>query len=285
MRSHPECLPCLAKNVLDIAKLLSDDEAEQVSLLRGGMSCLASCDMRMPPPFHLHEVWDLAQASAKNANPNPYAELKKASTRLALEVASHLGDLPNYNPESFEDRLRLATAGNILDFGIYRNLDKETALNAIADAFKREIDLKAVARLEQKILDAKSIMYILDNCGEAVFDRIFMQPHQDKVTYATRGGFTLNDITRAELKESGFENCKVLDSGNNIPGTILEYCCADFRKAFDSADLIIAKGQGNFETLESTEKPIAFLFMAKCTTVCGKLGARQNSVQVKLMNF
>ena len=285
MKSYPDCLPCLARNALDIAKLLSKDEAEQLALLRGGLACLAACDMRMPPPFHLHEMWDLAQANAKCPNPDPYAPMKEASTSLALELASNLGKLPGYNPDSFEHRLRLATSGNVLDFGIYSDLRAETALKIMAEAFQRKIDLEAVAQLEKKVLSAKSILYILDNCGEAVFDRIFMEPYQDKVTYGVRGGFTLNDMTRAEIAASGMGECKVIDSGSNIPGTILDCCGADFQEAFRKADLVIAKGQGNFETLDGTDRPIAFLFMAKCPVVCGRLGVEQNTVQVKLVNF
>ena len=285
MKSYPDCLPCLARNVLDIAKLMGGEEAEQLAVLRGGLACLAACDMRMPPPFHLHEIWDLAQRAAKCPNPDPYAQKKEASTSLALELAANLGKLPGYNPASFEHRLRLATSGNVLDFGIYSDLRADTALKVMAEAFQRKIDLEAVAQLERKVLAAKSILYILDNCGEAVFDRIFMEPYQDKVTYGVRGGFTLNDMTRAELEASGMGECRVIDSGCNIPGTILEYCSAEFQEAFRNADLIIAKGQGNFETLDGTDRPIAFLFMAKCPIVCGRLGVEQNTVQVKLLNF
>ena len=285
MKSYPDCLPCLARNVLDIAKLLCREDTEQLAVLRGGLACLAACDMRMPPPFHLREVWELAQKTARCQNPDPYADKKAASTSLALELASNLGKLPGYNPASFEHRLRLATSGNVLDFGIYSDLRADTALKVMEEAFQREIDLEAVAQLERKVLSAKSILYILDNCGEAVFDRVFMEPYQDKVTYGVRGGFTLNDITRAELEASGMGECRVIDSGCNIPGTILEYCSADFQAAFHSADLIIAKGQGNFETLDGTDRPIAFLFMAKCPIVCGLLGVEQNTVQLKLMNF
>jgi len=281
MKSYPDCLPCLARNALHLAKLLGSDHDEQLALVRGGMAYLASCDDRMAPPFHLSKLWNLAQSTAKCPKPDPYAPMKEASTSLALELVSHLDELPNYNPDSFEDRLRLATSGNVLDFGIYTDLSRDTALKIMAEAFQRKIDLDAVARLKEKVQSAKSILYLLDNCGEAVFDRIFMEPYQDKVTYGVRGGFTLNDITRAELASSGMGECRVVDNGTNVPGTILESCGEDFLRAFRDADLIIAKGQGNFETLDASDRPVAFLFMAKCPVVCGRLGVEQNTVQIR----
>ncbi|MBR6373965.1 MAG: DUF89 family protein [Victivallales bacterium] len=285
MKSHTECLACLSKNAVDIAKMIGGDEAEQQEVVRRGMMALAGCNMALPPPFHLHEIWDAAMEITGGRCPDPYRPQKEASIKLAMELAAHLDGIPQYNPASFESRLRLATAGNVLDFGIYSDLRLDSAMKIISDSFSRKIDLAALARLEERVSSAKSIFYLLDNCGEAIFDRIFMEPFLDKVTFGVRGAFTLNDMTRAELGESGFDGCRVVDNGSNIPGTVLECCSEEFKAAIDDAELVIAKGQGNFETLSDTSKPAAMLFMAKCPVVCREIGAEQNTVQIKLMNF
>jgi uncharacterized protein with ATP-grasp and redox domains len=229
----------------------------------------------------------------------------------------------------FEKRLRLAIAGNILDFSIYVDLDIAAAMETMAEAFKKPIcgtmvgsrvprdrghagrvplpsgvaggsQLAAtetdaincvppgdelVAELKRRMDEAKSILWIFDNCGEAVFDRLLIEPYRDKITLAVRGKPAFNDMTRAELEPSGlshFMKCDSLVSNDDgVPGVVDEMCGEEFRAAFSSADLIIAKGQANFETMsERTDKPIAFLFLAKCPVVCRAIGAEPKTIQV-----
>ena len=137
---------------------------------------------------------------------------------------------------------------------------------------------------------AKSILWIFDNCGEAVFDRLLMEPYRDKITLAVRGKPAFNDMTRAELEPSGlshFIKCDSLVSNDDgVPGVVDETCGAAFRAAFAAVDLVVAKGQANFETMsERTDKPIAFLFLAKCPVVCREVGTQPQTIQVVLHNF
>ena len=137
---------------------------------------------------------------------------------------------------------------------------------------------------------AKSILWIFDNCGEAVFDRLLMEPYRDKITLAVRGKPAFNDIARAELAVSGyaegFAAGGVVSNDDGVPGVVDETCGAAFRAAFAAADLVVAKGQANFETMsERTDKPIAFLFLAKCPVVCREVGAQPQTIQVVLHNF
>ena len=150
-----------------------------------------------------------------------------------------------------------------------------------------------LAELKRRMDEAKSILWIFDNCGEAVFDRLLIEPYSEKITFAVRGKPAFNDMTRADLAPSGLlppdlYKCggKVVSNDDGVPGVVYATCGDAFRAAFASADLIIAKGQANFETMsDRTDKPIAFLFLAKCPVVCREVGARPQTIQVVLHNF
>ena len=126
-----------------------------------------------------------------------------------------------------------------------------------------------------------------------MFDRLLIEPYCEKITFAVRGKPAFNDMTRAELVPSGLlppdlYKCggKIVSNDDGVPGVVDATCGDAFRAAFASADLIIAKGQANFETMsDRTDKPIAFLFLAKCPVVCREVGAQPQTIQVVLHNF
>ena len=241
----------------------------------------------MPPPCYARQLIDNALVMSGGAVPDPWAEEKKTSTELAFKLMARLDEIPGWDPNRFESCLRLAIAGNILDFSIYADLDIASAMETMATVFTKPVDTAAVAELKRRMDEAKSILWIFDNCGEAVFDRLLMEPYRDKITLAVRGKPAFNDMTRAELAASGyaegFAAGGVVSNDDGVPGVVDETCGEAFRAAFAAADLIVAKGQANFETMsERTDKPIAFLFLAKCPVVCRAVGAEPKTIQVLL---
>ena len=155
-------------------------------------------------------------------------------------------------------------------------------------AFAKPLDRAAVERLHEKMEKAEKILYILDNCGEAVFDRVFMEPYREKITIGVRGRAAFNDVLSGDLAGcglKGFARGVVSNGAEGIPGTVLAECSEEFRRVYSEADLIIAKGQGNFETMNENAEPIAFLFLAKCPVVIREIGAEPNSIQVRTINF
>ena len=286
MRTTLTCLPCLSRNALAIAEKITPDPALRQAIVRAGFRHLAGAELSQPPPYHAWRLQELAQKLTNHACPDPYIAVKDSSTRLAQQLLGELPKIPNYAPGSFESRLRLAIAGNILDFGIFVNLDIAKALETVKLAFDKPVDSQAVARLQARMEAAQSILYILDNCGEAVFDRVFLEPYRAKITLAVRGRPAINDVTMAELKASGLEHFThaVVANASGVPGTLLSLAGAEFNRAFNAADLVIAKGQGNFETLNETRHPIAYLFMVKCPVIAELLGAHLESLQVLVEN-
>ncbi len=343
MKACLDCLPCLARNATELARRSArGDAALEGRIAAEGMRILgraAEEGYTLPPPCYARQLIDNALAMCDGAVPDPWAEEKRKSTELALKLVERMGLFTNDNchncspianinlstggtrscasvavaqerdpPEmsEFEKRLRLAIAGNILDFSIYADLDIAAAMETMKEAFTKPIcgTLAAssadaqervppsdiVVELKRRMDAAKSILWIFDNCGEAVFDRLLIEPYREKITLAVRGKPAFNDLTRAELAESGypegFAAGGVVSNDDGVPGVVDATCGDAFRAAFSRADLIVAKGQANFETMsDRTDKPIAFLFLAKCPVVCREVGAHPQTIQVILRNF
>lgn len=285
MLACPDCLPCLARNAVELARRSArGDAALEARIASEGMRILADAaaeGFALPPPCYARRLIDNALASCGGAVPDPWAKEKADSTELAKRLMKRM------DCDGFERRLRLSIAGNILDFSIYADLDIAAAMAKMDEAFTNPIDEAAVAALQRLMDSAHSILWIFDNCGEAVFDRPLMEPYRAKVTLAVRGRPAFNDMTRAELAASGYPEGwaggGIVSNDDGVPGVVDATCGAAFREAFDAADLVVAKGQANFETMnERTDKPIAFLFLAKCPVVCRAVGARPGTIQVLL---
>ncbi len=286
MKTHLECLPCLSQNAVVIAKKSTQDPAVRKQIVQASMKMLAESDMQYSPTWYAAKIMDIALQLTGGAQDDPYREEKDKSIALAKRLLGELGSIPEYDPDSFESRLRLAIAGNILDFGIFSDLDLGEALQIIRKAFTAPIDREAMLKLQKRIESAHKILYVLDNCGEGSFDRVFMELFKDKVTVGVRGRNSLNDVTRRELAESGYgPEIPIVDNGSNIPGTMAESVPEPFRNAMKSADLIIAKGQGNFETMDDIPYPASFLFLAKCQVITRRLNAELKSIQIRNINF
>ena len=152
---------------------------------------------------------------------------------------------------------------------------------------EQSFSIQVLHQLRKSWLNER-ILYVLDNCGEAVFDRVFMEPYREKIVLGVRGCNVFNDVTREDLKDCGLEGFTkgVVSNGpEGYPGVILQEASEDFLKEFNSADLVISKGQGNFETLSDSTAPIAFLFLAKCPVVLREINAELHSIQVRTINF
>lgn len=278
MRMHNDCLPCIARGSLDAAKLATDDEALQLEIVRTVLKKLSMFDVKSPPPLMARVI---AQTVKKITHvDDPYDQIKKRYNDFALELFPELEK--KVNVSSFETGVRLCIAGNIIDFGTHNTVGKQKVLDTIQAAMTLDIT-GHVALLQRAIETATKILWIADNAGEIVFDKLLLgKMDRDKVTYAVRGGPTQNDATLEDAIYTGLTKIvTVIDTGAAIPGVLLEYCSDEFKIAYKEADLIISKGQGNFETLDHTDDRIFFLFKAKCPVVARHAECNLNDMVIK----
>jgi uncharacterized protein with ATP-grasp and redox domains len=213
-------------------------------------------------------------------NPDPYKAEKRKSNIQALEMLPEMEDIIKQSFDPFITALRLAIAGNVIDFAASQNFNlKNTISKSLISGFA--IDHSEQLRKEVNMAD--SILYLGDNAGEIVFDKLFIQAMNHKnITYAVRGMPVINDVTMEDAEFTGMrEVSKVISNGYDAPSTIVDKSSDEFRSHFYSAGLIIAKGQGNLEgLLHLNDKRIFFLLMVKCNVMAEFLKVEKDSFVV-----
>ncbi len=271
MRTYFDCIPCAIRQVLDSVRMITDDETVHEQVIREVLALWQDMDMRQSPPAMAQKVHRIVRGVTGVAD--PYLEIKVRFNRLALEMVPELKQKVVASPDPIETAIRLAIAGNIIDFGVNSTVDEDMVATTISRSLTDPLDLKAVQDFKQAIDQAKDILYLADNAGEIVFDRLLIEQMPiEKVTVAVRGAPILNDVVMADAQMVGLTDLvEVIDNGADAPGTILELCSDAFRKRFDAADLIISKGQGNFETLNDSDRDIFFLLRPKCAVLARHL--------------
>ena len=266
-----DCIPCFMRQALEAARFVTDSPAVHESVMRGILLEVAKMDFTQSPPAigqKLHRALrDLTHVD------DPYREVKNHFNQAALEMLPDLSAKIQESADPIFMALRVAIAGNVIDLGAngdFRVKEVKIAMdNTLNEPFHGDVE-----DFRDKARDARKILYLADNAGEIVFDRLLIEQLQlDRVTLVVRGAPVLNDATRADAEAAGLCGIvEVIDNGSDAPGTILADCSRYFRRRFSMADLIIAKGQGNFESLSDSGENIYFLFKAKCPVIANHVG-------------
>jgi damage-control phosphatase, subfamily I len=271
MKTGLDCFPCFVRQTLDVLRRITSDQAVHEQVLRSVLKACSEIDLRQSPPAmgqYIHRL--IRQVTG---NPDPYRQAKEDATRRALEMLPGLQEKVAASSDPFSTALRLAAAGNIIDLGVKGHVEDKDIAESIASSLRTKIDPDLLEFFKARVSSSKSILYIGDNAGEIVLDRLLLeQLNPDKVVFAVRGQPTINDATIDDARQSGITDLvQVIDSGSDAPGTILEDCSEEFCQYFQQADLIIAKGQGNYETLSASEAPIFFLLKVKCPVIAANI--------------
>ncbi len=272
MRVYLDCFPCFLRQTLAAARFVTDDETIHAQVVDQVLGLLRCTDARQTPPAIGQQIHRMIRQVT--GNPDPYRQKKQSSNRLALRLYPQLKDKIRDSATPLETALRLAIAGNVIDFGICHSLDAAALPEAIESALADEWNADLLGEFAQAVNDARDILFIGDNAGEIVFDRLLIEelPHE-KVTYVVKGSPVINDATREDAEVAGLtELVKVIDNGSDAPGTILESCSEEFRERFEHSDLILAKGQANYESLSGVNHDAFFILKAKCPVLAADLG-------------
>jgi uncharacterized protein with ATP-grasp and redox domains len=280
MKTHYDCIPCFVRQTLETVKLTSGNASLHEKALREILSILSRMDFNKEPVIMGRKIQQLIHRLSGDSD--PYRALKQQFNQMALDLYPRLKARVSSAGNAFETAARLALAGNMIDFGTGRMF--ETAQVTATIELALSANLKGdIQSLEQAARTAHSILYLGDNCGEIVFDRLFIeQLVPDRVTYVVRAAPIINDATMDDARFTGMTDLtRVIDNGSDAPGTLLSECSQKFKTAFENADLIIAKGQGNYETLHASERPIFFMLKVKCAAVARHIGHEIGSYVIK----
>jgi len=272
MRTYLDCVPCFVRQALDAAKMASHDPVLHECILRETLVLAAEMPFDHPPPWMGQKIHRLLREATGRLD--PYREMKERSNAIALALYPELQSQVRTSADPFATAVRLAIAGNVIDFGCKSHLDDDDVRQAIRDAMDDALDQATVDELRWAVEEAQDILYLADNAGEIVFDRLLIEEMPaERITLVVKGGPVINDATRQDVEATGLDSLvAVMDNGSDVPGTILESCSPTFRRRFEQSDLVIAKGQGNYETLNRENRDIFFLVKAKCPVIARDIG-------------
>ncbi len=260
------CARCLVDQATHAVEWSVEDAGKRLSMMTGVMALLQK-DYPEKIPAQLGTL--IHQYVMEHSGKDPYASLKKKSNETALEVVERLR---RENP-SLRKVVQAAVAGNAIDYGVDGSRE---ALDSLQSELEIGFTTDQYDRFAAEVKKAAKILYLTDNCGEVVFDRLLVEYLVDmgkEVTVSPKEEPILNDATVADLISLGFDRiAKIIPHTKNYIGLILSEASDEFGEVCGSSDLVIAKGMGHFETLYGVEKNIVFLLKAKCVPVAESLG-------------
>ncbi|NLO00756.1 MAG: DUF89 family protein [Bacteroidales bacterium] len=208
-----------------------------------------------------------------------YQKEKEQYNKLMLNLEKDIREVINRSEDPFESALRYALAGNIIDFGPSESFDVMETLSTAASKIP-VIDHSGL--LYKELQNASTVLYLGDNAGEIVLDKIFISViNHPNLWFATRGAPVINDVTTEDAEKTGLTKyARVISNGYDAPSTLLQHCSPEFKTLFNKADIIISKGQGNLEgLLNNKNKKIFYLLMVKCNVIGELIGVdKKNSV-------
>ena len=274
MKTYLDCYPCFLRQALSAARRAGASPEQQHGILLATMDQLRSLAADATPPEMAERIHRLVRA--ETGDPDPYRQAKQDATRQALALLPRLRDLVRTSADPLDTAVRIAIAGNIIDQGVAESFELEATLERVlTQPYARD----GLAALRQALAGTDAVLYLGDNAGEAVFDRVLIEHLSRPVTYVVKGAPIINDATREDAIAAGLDAvAEVIDNGSQAPGTLLDRCSAAFRERFHRATLVIAKGQANYETLSDSPAPIFFLLQAKCGVIAGDLGVKVGDI-------
>jgi hypothetical protein len=282
MRLDAECYPCMMSQALRAAGFSGLRGEALREAMRQSAAIIGSANPNMSPPavaaLFYERLKDLSGVE------DPYRELKWESNAKALDILPRLRREAKSSPDPLAYAVKAAIAGNIIDFGARAvPADLEENLRKVLES---EPFIDHLEQMREDLGSASGLLLICDNAGEIVMDMLLLEVLASlypglKLTAAVRGGPAINDATREDAEQAGLNKvCAVIDTGTAMAGIDLVRSSSRFREAFEGVDVILSKGQGNYETLDCRHENIYFLFQVKCVCVSRDLGAEKGDAVI-----
>ncbi len=269
------------QQALKAGKMTAKDNKQLKRILDETGCLIKSFSLESTPAEYGAEVYRLIREIT--GIEDPYKEIKKQSIEDAKKLYPELKQIIEQSENSLLTAVRIAIAGNIIDFGVNKKFSLAEDVQRI---LKQDFAIFDFSQFEKAVREAKTILYLGDNAGESVFDKLLIEEINAKVIYAVREIPVINDAVYEDAIASGLhEVAEIMSSGAKAPGTILNQCNNEFIEIFNTADVIISKGQGNYEGLSDVTRSVFFLLKAKCGVIARDLKVKENDIIIKGINL
>ncbi|MDD5591468.1 MAG: ARMT1-like domain-containing protein [Dehalococcoidales bacterium] len=273
MKTRLDCIPCFLRQALGVARATTNDINIHRRVLNEVAGLIPELPLEITPPEIAQKVYRLTYQIT--GNNDPYQTEKRKANERALTLYPYLKKAVADSNEPLLAASKLAIGGNSIDLGPtsrYASID-----SIVAPALADELNISDYESFCNSVNESSRILYLGDNAGEILFDRILIeeikQIKEISVDFVVRESPIINDATMADARYVGLDRvANLISSGSDAPATILSQCSDKMLELYYTADMIIAKGQGNFESLSEEEGNIFFLLKAKCEVIAKMLG-------------
>jgi damage-control phosphatase, subfamily I len=283
MKLNLDCIPCFQKQALQAVRFISDDEKLQQKVLKEVMKQLLESDWKATPPELAHKIHSTVKKVTKEND--PYKTVKKESNDLVLKMYPELKQTVENSDDPLRTAVRLSIAGNIIDFGVVQEFNLE---QTIEDVLKQKFAIDDYLQLKESLKTAETLLFFVDNCGEIGLDKLLVETFLEtkkfkKIDFVVKGGPIINDATLEDAEYMGLDllpNTNFLTISNGEAESGPERNSQTVKNWIKEHDLVISKGQGNYEGL-SEQNGLFFLLMAKCPLIAADLGVNVKDIILK----
>jgi len=283
MKTYLECIPCFVRQAIEAAAMAGTDDDVQERIVRRALTAAAEFPFDQPPPIMAERIHAIVGEECNGVD--PYRDAKRLSNDMALRLLEALRPRVESAADPFAAAVRLAAAANIIDMGAKttRELGEQAVRAELGRTLEEPLCEGSLQALRRAVDAAQSILYITDNAGEIAFDRLLIEHMRPgAVTAVVRGENILNDATMDDAQAVGLTDvAHVWIGGGAVPGTLLSKCPSRVQEMFAGADVVISKGQGNYETLSGEARPnLFFLLRVKCPVIARDAGRQVGELVV-----
>ncbi len=281
MKTYLDCLPCFMNQAIRAGRMATNDDKKIKQLLDEVGDMIKHIPMENTPAESGAMVYEkIREITGVN---DPYKKIKEESIRDAKALYPKLKEIIEKSEDKLLTAIRIAIAGNIIDFGVNK---KFNLVDDVKRILKQDFAIFDYNKFKEQLKKANNILYIADNAGESVFDKILIEELNKTITYAVREIPVINDVIIQDAIDSGIDEvAKIVSSGVKAPGTIMNQCNNEFLELFNNADMIISKGQGNYEGLSNIKRSVFFLLKAKCHVIAKDIGVNEDDIILKAINL
>jgi len=285
MKAHLECIPCFIRQSLEAARMTTDDEEIQTKVLQEVMKYLQNVSFTNSPPNLSREVHEIIREIT--GSKDPYKKVKDQSNEIAKKDYSYLKKLVIESDDPLLMAIKLSIVGNVIDFGTTKRFNVN---DMIDNTIKQEFDTSSYLQFKRALEQSETILFLADNAGEIFYDKLLLEElvkKQKQITYVVKANPIINDALVEDAKFADIDKlAKVIewDSGQrrSSPGMILSYASENFLEIFESSDMVLSKGQGNYEGLSDVDRDVFFMLVVKCPLVAQDINSEISKLILKV---